>query len=712
MKKLILAEKPSVGRDIARALKVGSKGNSFIEGKNYIVTWALGHLVTLANPEIYDKSYATWKIEDLPILPKDLKTIVIKKTSKQFNTIKSLINRNDISEIIIATDAGREGELVARWIIDKIGTKKPIKRLWISSVTDKAIADGFKRLKEGKEYENLYRSAEARAKADWYVGINGTRALTCKYNAQLSCGRVQTPTLEMVNKKDEEIRAFKSRDYFGISANIEGIKFIWYDKNNSSRSFNEEKIDSLIKKLNLSEIEYINSNTKRKRQYPQGLYDLTELQKDANRIYGFSGKETLNAMQSLYESHKALTYPRTDSRYITSDIVETLKDRVRACSIDEFRGVANRIYKGNIKGNKSFVDDKKVSDHHAIIPTEERPLMDRLNDREWKIYSLVVKRFLSVLMSPYEYDETTVEVILSGEKFVSKSNVVVNKGWKEIYKEDMDNSVKSIDINENSKVRIEKTSGKTSPPSRYTEGTLLSAMENPAKYIDIRDKKAVKTLGKTGGIGTVATRADILDKLFNSFLIEKREQDIYITSKGKQLLKLVPEDLKSPILTAEWENKLEKISSGELSANKFLNDIKSYTKDIVREIKSDDSKFRHDNITGSKCPDCGKYMLEVNSKKGRMLVCQDRECGHRETISIVTNARCPECKKKMELRGRGDSKTFYCKCGYREKLSTFNKRKEARGKSVSKKEVNSYLKKQKDESINSALAEALAKLKL
>ncbi len=712
MKKLILAEKPSVGRDIARALKVGSKGNSFIEGKNYIVTWALGHLVTLASPEAYNKSYANWNMEDLPMLPSVLRTEVIKKTSRQFGTIKSLVNRKDVSEIIIATDAGREGELVARWILDKIGSKKPIKRLWISSVTDKAINDGFKNLKDGRNYISLYKSAEARAQADWYVGINGTRALTCKYNAQLSCGRVQTPTLNMVQKREEEIRNFKPRDYFGITASIGGMKFNWVDRNNSGRTFDEEKIEKRAKAVSVAKIDSIDSHTKRKKQYPQALYDLTELQKDANRIYGFSGKETLNTMQSLYESHKVLTYPRTDSRYITDDMVDTLKDRVRACGIDEFRNISNRIAKGNIRKNKSFVDNSRVSDHHAIIPTEVRPIANNLSDREWKIYSLVVRRFLSVLMPPYEYNETTMEVIISGEKFVAKSNVVLNKGWKEIYSDDDENTVKSIEIDKNSRVKIDKTRGQTTPPPRYTEGTLLSAMENPAKHMDIKDSKAVKTLGRTGGIGTVATRADILDKLFNTFLIEKREQDILITSKGRQLLELVPEDLKSPTLTAEWESKLEKISKGQLNMKKFIDEIKSYTEKIVKEIKTDDSKFRHDNITGSKCPDCGKYMLEVNSRKGRMLVCQDRECGHRETISIITNARCPECRKKMELRGRGDGKMFICKCGYREKLSTFNKRKEAQAKNISKKEVNRYMKTQKDESINNSLAEALSKLKL
>ncbi|MDO5707601.1 MAG: DNA topoisomerase III [Andreesenia angusta] len=712
MKKLVIAEKPSVGRDIAKAINANSKRNGFMEGKNYIVTWALGHLVTLANPEAYSKKYASWRSEDLPILPDRLKTIVIKKTSKQFNTIKSQLNRKDVNEIVIATDAGREGELVARWIIEKSRVKKPIKRLWISSVTEKAIKDGFRNLKDGRKYDNLYRSAEARAEADWYVGINGTRALTCKYNAQLSCGRVQTPTLAMVERRENDINNFVPKEFYGIKVELKGNEFEWRDRNNSNRSFDQEKIDKLITKIEKSKVESVEKRVKRKKQYPPALYDLTELQKDANRIYGFSGKETLNTMQSLYESHKVLTYPRTDSRYLTKDIISTLKERIRAVSIDKFSEYSNMILKKDFKYNKSIINDSKVTDHHAIIPTEEKASLQLLNDREWKIYDLVVSRFLSNMMEPCEYEETRIDISIAGEKFTTKVDRDINIGWKIIYQDKKSSLNNDFGIKKGDSFTIKKTKGETSPPSRYTEGTLLGAMENPASHMDIKDSKAVKTLGRTGGIGTVATRADILDKLFNSFLIEKRGQDIFITSKGRQLLNLVPEDLKSPVLTAEWEMKLEKIAEGKLNVKNFIDETKNYTKEIVKEIKLDESKFRHDNITGSKCPECGKYMLDVNGKKGKMLVCQDRECGYREVISTITNARCPNCRKKLELRGRGDKKIFTCKCGYRERLSTFNERKKKRGAKVSKREVKQYLNKQKDEPINSALADALSKLDL
>jgi DNA topoisomerase-3 len=317
--RLILAEKPSVGKDLGRVLNCNKAGNGFLEGKENIVTWALGHLVTLADPETYNSKYANWELEDLPIIPKTMKTKVIKQTRKQFNTVKELMLRNDVNEIVIATDAGREGELVARWIIEKAGVKKPIKRLWISSVTDKAIREGFSKLKDGRLYEGLYASALARAQADWIVGINATRALTTKYNAQLSCGRVQTPTLAMIKALEDEIRDFKPVKYYGIEVEAENFKFLWHDKNDN-RIFDTAKCDGIMEAIKGKRLEIVNISRKKALTYPPLLYDLTELQRDANNIYGFSAKETLAIMQTLYERHKVLTYPRTDSRYLTDDI--------------------------------------------------------------------------------------------------------------------------------------------------------------------------------------------------------------------------------------------------------------------------------------------------------------------------------------------------------------------------------------------------------
>ncbi|MBG9839173.1 MULTISPECIES: DNA topoisomerase III [Bacillus] len=725
-KSVIIAEKPSVARDIARVLKCDKKGNGYLEGSKYIVTWALGHLVTLADPESYDVKYKKWNLEDLPMLPERLKLTVIKQTGKQFNAVKSQLLRKDVTEIIVATDAGREGELVARWIIDKVRINKPIKRLWISSVTDKAIKDGFANLKPGKAYDNLYASAVARSEADWYIGLNATRALTTRFNAQLNCGRVQTPTVAMIANREDEIKNFKAQTYYGIEAQTTNqLKLTWQDANGNSRSFNKEKIDGIVKDLDKHNATVVEIDKKQKKSFSPGLYDLTELQRDANKKFGYSAKETLNIMQKLYEQHKVLTYPRTDSRYISSDIVGTLPERLKACGVGEYRSLAHKVLQKPLKANKSFVDDSKVSDHHAIIPTEGYVNFSAFTDKERKIYDLVVKRFLAVLFPAFEYEQLTLRTKVGNETFIARGKTILHAGWKEVYENRFEDDDVTDDVKEQLLPRIEKgdtltvklimqTSGQTKAPARFNEATLLSAMENPTKYMDTQNKQLADTLKSTGGLGTVATRADIIDKLFNSFLIEKRGKDIHITSKGRQLLDLVPEELKSPTLTGEWEQKLEAIAKGKLKKEVFISEMKNYTKEIVSEIKSSDKKYKHDNISTKSCPDCGKPMLEVNGKKGKMLVCQDRECGHRKNVSRTTNARCPQCKKKLELRGEGAGQIFACKCGYREKLSTFQeRRKKESGNKADKRDVQKYMKKQnkEEEPLNNPFAEALKKLK-
>ena len=698
---LVLAEKPSVGRDIARVLGCKNEKNGYIEGSKYIVTWALGHLVTLADPETYDKKYKSWEMNDLPILPKELKTVVIKKTSKQFNTVKAQLNRNDVDEVVIATDAGREGELVARWIIEKAHIKKPIKRLWISSSTDKAIKEGFTKLRDGRDYNNLYYSAIARAEADWIVGINATRALTTKYNASLSCGRVQTPTLAIISKREDEIRNFKPKDYYTLDVLTEKggsyLKLSWHDRNNSTSTFNKDKIEKIKKKVNNKDLKIVDVKKSNKKKYSPALYDLTELQRDANKIFGYSAKETLSIMQKLYEHHKVLTYPRTDSRYLTDDIVDTLKDRIKAVNTSEYSKVCMKLLKTKIKPNKSFVDNSKVSDHHAIIPTEERVFLGDLSDKERKIYDLVVKRFLSVLCPPFEYEQTTIKGVCEGETFTANGNKINKLGWRENYTVEDDETYRGIiDVNVGEVLNIESVkieSKKTNPPSYLNEATLLTEMEK-------------------NNLGTVATRADIIEKLFNSFFVEMKNKEIHITSKGRQLLDLAPADLKSPELTAKWEKTLTDISKGKSKKNDFINQMKNYSKTIVKEIKNSENKFKHDNLTRNKCPNCGKFMLEVNGKRGKMLVCEDRECNTRKLISQTTNARCPNCHKRLELKGDGEGKIFTCSCGYREKLSSFNKRKSEEKGKASKKDINKYLKNQnKDQEVFNNPFAALANLK-
>lgn len=734
MKALVIAEKPSVARDIARVLKCGKNINGAIEGERYVVTWGLGHLVELADPESYDARYKEWRMEDLPMIPDPFKLEVIKQTGKQYQAVKAQLHRKDISQVIIATDAGREGELVARLILKKAGSRLPIKRLWISSVTDKAIKEGFASLKDGKEYESLRDAALCRAEADWLVGINSTRALTCKYNAQLSCGRVQTPTLAMIAAREERIRAFVPKPYYGMKARVQGISFTWQDKAaSSSSSFDRARIEGLLSSLKNEPAQAEQIKRTPKKKQPPLLYDLTELQRDANKQYNYTAKETLNIMQRLYENHKVLTYPRTDSRYLSQDIVPTIKERLKACSVGPYRKIAGALINRPLPQKMAFVDNSKVSDHHAIIPTEQFVQLDHMTVDERRIYDLVVRRFLAVLYPPCEYEQTEVTVRIGSERFTARANVVTQTGWKAAYEGqsgswEEDESTEEADCSADSQkllslkegdvlkgVVLAMTEGKTKPPAPFNEASLLSAMENPAAYMESKDKAMAKTLGETGGLGTVATRADIIEKLFSSFLLEKRGKDIFLTSKAKQLLELVPEDLKKPELTALWEMKLSAIAKGDLKRDAFMEEIRDYCKELLGQIKTGEGQFRHDNLTNTKCPVCGKRMLSVKGKNSQMLVCQDRACGHRETVSRTSNARCPVCHKKMELRGKGEGQIFVCSCGHKENLSAFKDRRKKEGAGVSKKDVARYLnqqKKEETEPLNNAFAAALAGLKV
>lgn len=730
MKSLVIAEKPSVGRDIARVLGCTQKNQGCLEGKNYVVCWALGHLVTLADPEEYDKKYKEWSLELLPMMPAPFQLTVIPKTAHQYRIVKSQLFRKDIKDIIIATDAGREGELVARLILNKAACRKPIRRLWISSVTDKAIQEGFSSLQDGRKYNSLYFAALSRAKADWLVGINATRALTCKYNAQLSCGRVQTPTLAMIAQRSEEIRNFTSEEYYGIQLHAGTIKWSWQDeRTGSQRSFYKDKIEKIVAQLEGKSLEILEIKQSLQKKPAPPLYDLTELQSDANKKYGFSAKETLNLMQSLYEHHKVLTYPRTDSRYLTADIVETLPERLKACGTEPYRSLAGPLSRMKFSKKASFVNDKKVSDHHAIIPTEEFVRLDLMSNNERKIYDLVVRRFLAVMMPPFEYKKTALKANCAGFTFTAQRQEIISSGWKAAYSEEeaLDDDYTDEDSfkdNQNQKIpsfdkgqklktdHIHICTGKTKAPAYFTEASLLKAMENPVHYLTEKNSSVAKTLGESGGLGTVATRADIIDKLFNSFLIEKKGKDIHITSKGKQLLSLVPADLKKPELTADWELKLTKIAKGQLKSQDFMDEISSYTQQLLLEIKNSQGSYRHDNLTNTPCPVCGKKMLSVKGKNSQMLVCQDRACGHRETISRTSNARCPKCHKKMQLYVKGKEDTFICSCGYKEKLSAFKNRRQKEGAGVSKRDVQRYMKQQKEEAVNNPFASALANIKL
>lgn len=729
MKTLVIAEKPSVARDIARVLGCSKKENGALEGNKYIVTWALGHLVTLKDPEDYDKKYKEWNMAVLPMMPEKLQIKVIPQTGKQYHAVTTQLARKDVNEIVIATDAGREGELVARWILDKAHNQKPCKRLWISSVTDKAIREGFANLKDAKEYDNLYRAAVSRAEADWLVGINATRALTCKYNAQLSCGRVQTPTLAMIAQREQEIREFVPKPYYTVTAAAGGVVYTWKDeKSVGTRISDPEKAKQIAEKAKRYPLVLQNVEKKKKQKEAPLLYDLTELQRDASARFGYSAKQTLNLMQSLYETHKVLTYPRTDSRYLTKDIVPTLKERLDAVSIGPYKALAQQAKRSPLNGKLFFVNDAKVSDHHAIIPTEQYVQLSALSNEERRIYDLVVRRFLAVLLPPCVYEETVIQASIEKECFTARGKRMVEKGWQEAYEDnryDEEDEAKEEVREQNlplleagmkiGQPKISLREGKTKPPARFTEGTLLSAMENPVRYMENRDSSLVKTIGEAGGLGTVATRADIIEKLFRSFLLEKKGNEIYLTSKARQLLKLVPADLKKPELTASWEMQLNDIAKGKKRRDVFMKEIRGYTVELIDEIKTEEGTFRHDNLTNKKCPNCGKRLLAVNGKNAKLLVCQDRECGYRETVSRTTNARCPVCHKRMEMIGKGEDATFVCACGHKERMTKFQERRKKEGGGVTKRDVAAYMKKQKkeaEEPVNNAFAAALKGIKL
>lgn len=720
-KTLVLAEKPSVGRELARVLGAARGGEGYLENDRYVVTWALGHLVTLADPEEYDARLKTWDMETLPMLPDKRKLVVLKETGRQFRVVQGLMKRPDVTELVIATDAGREGELVARWIMEKAGWRGRARRLWISSQTDKAIREGFQALKPSEAYDNLYQSAEARSQADWLVGLNVTRALTCRYGASLSAGRVQTPTLAMLVQREEEIRRFVPQEYYTVSAMTEaGFRLSWRDKRGQGRLNDRAAAEALAGRLRGRTAQVARLEKQYKHSPPPAAYDLTELQRDANKKYAYTAKETLSLMQSLYERHKVLTYPRTDSRYISDDVVPTLPERLQALRFGPYAALVNRLMKTRPLQTRFLVNNAKVTDHHAIIPTEEPADLRSMTGPEQNIYDLVARRFLAVLLPPYEYEEMELTLSCEGETLKARGRRVLDEGWRAAYgtladEEDEDPEDRSQalpPLRQGDRLRLtgaDVNVGKTKPPARYTEAALLTAMEHPTAQVD--DRELGRTLEETGGLGTPATRADVIEKLLSAFYAERNGKTLIPTAKGVQLVGLAPEPLRSAALTARWEKRLADIAAGRERPEAFLKEIRAYASNLVTEVKASEKTFVHDNVTRERCPDCGKFLLDVKGKKGgRMLVCPDRACGYRKSLSVQTNARCPNCHKKLELRGEGEKRMFVCVCGYREKLSDFEKRREDKG--AGKRDVAQYLASQQQPSGgNPALAEALRQWK-
>ncbi len=657
MKSLVLAEKPSVAREIARVLNCNIKGKGYLEGSKYVVTWALGHLVTLAEPEDYDHKYKEWRLEDLPMVPEQMKLKVIRQTSHQFQVVRNLMRRQDIGELIIATDAGREGELVARWIMQLGNWKKPFKRLWISSQTDVAIKEGFAKLKPGAEYNDLYDAAICRAEADWLIGLNVTRALTCKFNAQLSAGRVQTPTLAMIVQRETEIKNFVPVDYWTIKADFGTYSGEWRGKE-GNRLFEYGKVEELLGKLQGQYGKIVDLQREIKSEPAPLAYDLTELQRDANRRCNFSAQKTLNVLQGLYERHKLVTYPRTDSRYITSDIVNTLPARLQGIAVGPYAAPAQELLLHPIKPSKRFVDNTKVTDHHAIIPTEQPLKLSELNADERNLYDLIVRRFLAVLYQPYRYEQLTLVTSVNGEAFYSRGRVVKDLGWRAVTnilvdrdkEEDQpEQTLTNLHQGEVHEIKsIKPNKAKTKPPARYTEATLLSAMENPGKFIE--DEELRESM-KGSGLGTPATRAEIIEKLVYTNYIERNGKELAPTSKGIQLINLVSPELRSPELTAQWEQTLTNIAKGKGGKVKFIEGIRTHTRALVQGVITDTAVYKADNVSKTKCPSCGKYMLLVKGKRGKILVCEDRSCGYRQPekqeLGFTSSKRASQVNQKL-----------------------------------------------------------------
>ncbi|WP_332237348.1 DNA topoisomerase III [Sporolactobacillus sp. KGMB 08714] len=690
-KSLILAEKPSVAREIARVLGCRNNSRNYIEGDRYVVTWALGHLIELKMPEDYDNRYKTWRMDDLPIIPKKMEIKTIKQTSAQFHAIRRLAQRKDLGTFVIATDAGREGELVARWIIEKIGWRKPVQRLWISSQTDRAIRDGFSRLKPAGDYDKLYQSAVCRSQADWLIGLNVSRALTTKYEDSLSAGRVQTPTLSMIIDQEETIQSFRPQPYWTIDARIGGYTAAWRH-GEQSRLFDPQQAETIVKELKGQQAVVDKLEIRRKKEHQPLPYDLTELQRDANRHLGFSAKKTLNVLQALYERHKIVTYPRTDSRYLTRDIAATMPERLKAISSvygEETRPILHK-QKGKVLAANVF-NDAKVGDHHALIPTEQPVYIGDLSADERKLYDMVIRRFLALFYPEHQYESVRALLSAGNQHLVIQDTVEIDPGFRRIVGTGEERAPQTHgSLREGQALPIGKVSLQqkmTEPPARLSEADLLTKME---KY----------------GLGTPATRADIIEKLLQSEAIERNAGGrLHPTPKGRQLIDLVNPTLKSPELTAKWENQLEDIAKGTGSPDRFIKNIREQTVRLVQEIKESEQSYKIQNLTGTKCPECGSPMKEGKDRDGgRVLVCINRACGYRKRKDPkLSNRRCPTCHKKMEIHQGKAGVYFQCRtCGIVEKAEHAKKHADKRETRQLMQKINSS-----SEPLGNSLADAL-----
>jgi DNA topoisomerase-3 len=700
MPELILAEKPSVARDLARVLGVKQRGQGFLFNKEYVITWCIGHLVELCEPHEYDHAWKRWSLDSLPILPRQFQLRPAERTLDHYDAVQRLMQRSDLTGVINACDAGREGELIFRYVYNLTHCNLPVRRLWISSMTDEAIQEGFSRLRPGEEFDNLYNAARCRSEADWLVGINSTRAMTVRTrqlaphadNPLLSVGRVQTPTLAMMVNREREILDFTPEDYWQIKGFFKAEKGDytgrWFKKK-EDRFTKEEDAIALVESLQDKPAVIKKVEQKQSKEKPPFLFDLTHLQRQANKRYGFSAARVLELAQSLYEKHKLLTYPRTDSRFLSSDMHKKMKQMFGAVSVGDYEPFAKQLLdKGRVSKSKRVFNDAKVSDHHAIVPTTKTPNFNALNNEERKIYDLVVRRFLAAFFPDAIISRSKIITGIEKETFVSKGKVVLDPGWQAVEppaaqrrkaskkggenKKSDDKLLPAVEKGEEIGVeKLEIEQKKTKAPPRYTEATLLAAMEGAGRFVE---EEELQQALKDSGIGTPATRANIIETLLSRGYIQRQGKTLHPEPKGMRLVENMPvESLSSPQLTGEWEARLSKTARGEYSVDTFEDEVRVFVRDIVEKISNSTtltvptegvaaettSRFELkkgapdvDKAAGY-CPACGGAVVE----KDKVFGCsgedgKSRGCSFRIYKTVAKKKLTPTMVRKLLEKGK------------------------------------------------------------
>ena len=674
---VVVAEKPSVGRDIARVLGCRERGDGCLCGEKYIVTWAVGHLVTLMEPDEMDEKYKKWTFDALPILPREIPLKVIRQTKDQYQIIRSLINDGGTESLICATDAGREGELIFRYIYEMAGCKKPFARLWISSMTDEAISEGFRNIRPGHDYDGLYDSARCRSKADWLVGMNASRAFTLKYNTLLSVGRVQTPTLAILVKRRNEIESFVPEAYCTLQADFGDYSGTCF----SDQWDPDTHIPALEKAREISETvkdktaRVITADTVRKHEPPPQLYDLTSLQRDANKMLGFTAEKTLKIAQSLYENHKALTYPRTDSRYLPPDMIPRVVQTMKMLPETYQSFVPGALPGGKLPVSRRTIDAGKVTDHHAIIPTNKRTDLTKLSEDERKLYDLVARRMLTAFYPNCEYDATKVITRAEGYDFRTNGKMIIQSGWRDVPPmSDPPKARKKKEEEEEESVRLpllkpgdERTvkgtkikEEKTKPPAPHTDASLLFAMETAGK--ELEDEELARQM-KGSGIGTPATRAAIIERLLHVGYAQRKGRTLTATDKGTQLIRIMPNEISSPEMTGRWEMALHKITDGQQDPERFMDGINRMCSFLVQYAKNNQTQvafpeenrrkgkngkrtsgFQEKVLDGTVCPLCRKGKMKESS---RAFSCTEKNCRCTFWKDMLTRGGGPNLNEKL-----------------------------------------------------------------